>query len=57
MQFYVYRIDINDKNSTEISVSLNDDLVKYRWTDLDELANAKLTPPSAELFKKLGYLK
>lgn len=57
MYFYVYRIDINDKDSSEIGVSLNDDLVKYRWTDLDELANAKLTPPSTELFKKLGYLK
>jgi 8-oxo-dGTP diphosphatase len=57
MRFNVYRVDISDKNSDEIVISLNDDLVKYRWTALDELANIKLTPPSAELFKKLGYLK
>jgi 8-oxo-dGTP diphosphatase len=55
MKFYVYRIDIKDKNSAEIIVNLNDDLVKYRWTSLNELAKIKLTPPSAELFKKLGY--
>lgn len=57
MKFYVYRVDINDKNSAEIVVNLNDDLVKYRWTSLGELANIKLTPPSIELFKKIGYLK
>ena len=57
LKFYDYRVDIDDKNSDEIVVSLNDDLVKYRWTALDELANIKLTPPSVELFKKLGYLK
>jgi 8-oxo-dGTP diphosphatase len=57
MKFYVYRVDVGDKNSGEIAISLNDDLVKYRWTDPSELASVKLTPPSAELFKKLGYLK
>lgn len=57
MKFFVYKVDINDKNSNEIEVNLNDDLVKYRWTDLGELADIKLTPPSIELFKKLGYLK
>ena len=56
MNFFVYKVEINDKNSDEIKVSLNDDLVKYRWTDPKELSNLKLTPPSVELFKKLGYL-
>lgn len=57
MKFYIYRVDIDDENSDEISISLNDDLVEYRWTSLDELATIKLTPPSIELFKKLGYLE
>jgi len=57
MRFNVYRVDIGDKNSDEIAISLNDDLVKCRWVALDELANIKLTPPSTELFKKLGYLR
>lgn len=56
MNFLVYKVEINDKNSDEIEISLNDDLVKYRWTDPKELATLKLTPPSVELFKKLGYL-
>jgi len=56
MDFFVYKIAINDKNSDEIKISLDDDLVKYRWTDPKELKNLKLTPPSTELFKKLGYL-
>jgi 8-oxo-dGTP pyrophosphatase MutT (NUDIX family) len=56
MQFSVYKVEINDKNSDEIKMSLNDDLVKYRWTDPKELPTLKLTPPSIELFKKLGYL-
>jgi 8-oxo-dGTP pyrophosphatase MutT (NUDIX family) len=57
MKFYDYRVDINDKNSDEILINLNDDLVEYRWTALSELPNLKLTPPSIELFKKLGYLE
>jgi 8-oxo-dGTP pyrophosphatase MutT (NUDIX family) len=56
MRFFVYKVEINDKNSDEIKVDLDDDLVKYRRTDLTELASLKLTPPSIELFKKLGYL-
>ena len=56
MQFSVYKVEINDKNSNEIKISLNDDLVKYRWTNPKELPTLKLTPPSIELFKKLGYL-
>ena len=56
MKFFVYKIEINDKKSDEIKVALDDDLVKYRWTDPKELINLKLTPPSAELFKKIGYL-
>lgn len=56
MTFYVYKVLINDKNSDEIKIELNDDLIKYHWVDLSELKNFKLTPPSVKLFKKLGYL-
>ena len=56
MKFFVYKVDINDKNYDEIKISLNDDLVKYRWTEPKELSTLKLTPPSIELFKKLGYI-
>ncbi len=57
MKFNVYKVTINDKNTNEITVNLSDDLVKYRWIDLSELKTTELTPPSVELFTKLGYLK
>jgi|SRR5258706_3795655 len=55
MQFNVYKI-ILDKDSNEVKVILNDDLVEYKWFDLSELGATKITPPSLVLFKKLGYL-
>ena len=57
MVFNVYKVNVNDKDAAQIQVSLNDDLVKYAWTDVKDLAILKLTPPSVELFKRLGYLK
>jgi 8-oxo-dGTP pyrophosphatase MutT (NUDIX family) len=56
MQFYVYKVMIDDKNADEIEVKLNDDLVNFQWTEIDNLKKIKLTPPSADLFKKLGYI-
>jgi len=56
MKFNVYKI-ILDENSNDIKVTLDDDLVKYHWADLNNLKNIKLTPPSIELFKRLGYIK
>jgi len=57
MNFNVYKVVINDKNADEIKVELNDDLVRYQWFNLFDLKNIKLTPPSIELFKRLGYIK
>ena len=53
MNFFVYKIEINDKNSADIKIDLNDDLVEYRWTKLKELPSLKLTPPSTETIKLL----
>ena len=57
MTFNVYRVDINDKDASQINFSLDDDLVRYTWTDPKDFAAIKLTPPSVELFRRLGYLK
>lgn len=56
MKFFIYRIVLGDQNAEDVEVSLNDDLVEYAWTDLVDLGRLKLTPPSVELFKRLGYL-
>lgn len=55
MKFNVFRAII-DKNADEISVTLSDEFIDYQWTDPANLKNIKLTPPSLELFKRLGYL-
>lgn len=56
MKFKVYRINLDDKLAQDIKVSLDDDLKEYIWRDLEDLNKCKITPPSEELFKRLGYL-
>ena len=55
MKFNVYKV-VLDQDASEVLVSLDDDLMKYQWTDLADIKNLKLTPPSVELFTRLGYL-
>ena len=55
MKFFVYRVEM-DKPAKEITVTLGDELEKYVWMEKTELKNLKLTPPSQELFQRLGYL-
>jgi len=56
MKFFTYKVVIDDKNADEIKVTLDDEHVEYQWTELSDLKHMKLTPPSVELFTKLGYL-
>lgn len=56
MKFFVYKIEINNKNSSKIKTKLSDDLIRIKWIDITELNKYKLTPPSGKLFRKLGYL-
>jgi 8-oxo-dGTP pyrophosphatase MutT (NUDIX family) len=56
MKFNVYKVEIVDKLASEICVLLEDDLVSYKWIEISELKNLKLTPPSIGLFQRLGYL-
>lgn len=56
MHFFVYRIDLPSV-SEKVSVSLNDDLVSSQWFETAALSTLQLTPPSVELFEKLGFLK
>ena len=56
MVFYTYKVVIHDKDAQDIAVALNDDLVEYVWRDPNELKHVVLTPPSQELFRKLGFI-
>lgn len=56
MTFNVYKVVVTDKTADQIKVKLSDDLVKCQWTEISNLSFLKLTPPSIELFTKLGYL-
>lgn len=56
MQFNVYEVKL-DKNAADISISLDDDLTEYKWVSKGELDQYKHTPPSEELFVKLGWLQ
>jgi 8-oxo-dGTP pyrophosphatase MutT (NUDIX family) len=56
MKFNTFKI-ILPQHSKDIIVKPNDDLGVFRWTNISELKDIKLTPPSVELFKKLGYIK
>ena len=55
MHFNAYRVDLQDE-STNIQVSLDDDLREYKWVLMGELKKYKHTPPSEKLFKKLNWL-
>ncbi|MDB5190042.1 MAG: hypothetical protein JWN49_368 [Parcubacteria group bacterium] len=55
MTFNVYKVTL-DIDADDVVVSLDDDLVTYQWTKLEDLKTLKLTPPSIMLFKRLGYL-
>jgi 8-oxo-dGTP pyrophosphatase MutT (NUDIX family) len=56
MQFNVYRVDVG-KKAADIKLQASDDLVKLQWMELPELSRYKLTPPSQELFTRLGFIK
>lgn len=56
MKFNVYRVDISDRLAEDIGIVLGDDLARYEWVGMPDLKDKKLTPPSMELFGKIGYL-
>jgi 8-oxo-dGTP pyrophosphatase MutT (NUDIX family) len=56
MKFFTYKVVVN-KPADEISVTLDShEFSEYKWVDISELKFLKLSPPSIELFNKLGFL-
>ncbi|MHC1716332.1 MAG: NUDIX hydrolase [Candidatus Dojkabacteria bacterium] len=55
MKFNVFKVQL-DSISKKTLVTLNDDLVEFKWFKTDDLSNIKLTPPSIELFRRLKLI-
>ena len=57
MKFFTYKVTLH-KPINKITVTLDPhEFNEYQWFELSELKSLKLSPPSVELFTKLGYLK
>lgn len=56
MKFYIYKVTL-DTTAAETPITLSEELEEYRWTDLSELKDLKLTPPSVNLFDRLGWIE
>lgn len=56
MKFFDYKVVINDKDCGDIKVTISEEHTEYKWAEISELKDLKISPPSVELFKKLGYL-
>lgn len=56
MTFYTYKV-VLDLPAAEVCVTLDThEFDEYRWCDIAELKDLKLSPPSIELFTKIGLL-
>ncbi len=56
MRFFIYKLML-DKKGEDIPITLEEaEYVSYQWTDLKDIKNLQLTPPSIELFTRLGYI-
>lgn len=56
MNFFTYKVVIDDMDADSIKVTLDHEHIEYKWFETSDLKNIKLSPPSIDLFKKLGYL-
>lgn len=55
MRFHDYKVSLT-KNAEEIETNTDREFEESSWFTLEEIKTLKLTPPSTELFKMMGYL-
>jgi 8-oxo-dGTP pyrophosphatase MutT (NUDIX family) len=55
MIFNVYSVRLT-QNTADIKLQPSDDLTELKWIDANKLKDMRLTPPSVELFTRLGYI-
>lgn len=56
MRFNIYKVVIGNKKADEIKVKLGSDLGSFRWVELKDIKKEEITPPSRELFARLGFI-
>lgn len=55
MKFTVYKV-VLDKNAADVKVNFDHEFIEGKWSTIEEAKKLKLTPPTIELFTRLGYL-
>ena len=55
MKFTVYKVILN-KNANDVKLNFGHEFVEGKWSTPEEAKKLKLTPPTIELFKRLGYI-
>jgi 8-oxo-dGTP pyrophosphatase MutT (NUDIX family) len=55
MKFYVFKVAIREISSNT-AFNPGSDLIELRWIPRTDLQNLDLTPPSRELFTRLGWI-
>lgn len=56
MHFNIYSVTL-PKNASELPLVPTEEFAELRWFDLSEIEEGILTPPSVELFKRLGMIE
>lgn len=57
MEFNRFEIHIDDRNSEEIELRPNEDLIEMRWFSREELRYIKHVPGGKEFFQQAGYME
>ncbi len=56
MKFYTYKVTLSSYSKDTKVVLDPNEFVEYKWVALAELKSLQLSPPSTELFKRLGFI-
>jgi 8-oxo-dGTP pyrophosphatase MutT (NUDIX family) len=56
MKFFTYKV-VLDQNAEDITITLDpDEFEEYQWVKPAQIKDLKVSPPSVELYTRLGYL-
>jgi 8-oxo-dGTP pyrophosphatase MutT (NUDIX family) len=55
MKFTVYKVVLN-QDAADVKLDFDEEFVEGRWSTIEEAKGLVLTPPTIELFQRLGYM-